>query len=64
MRRRRPSPRSFRQPKTELRFLFTLADRLHKFVSEVEEMPRRERIYWRLLMETEDAERQLAQASD
>lgn len=64
MRRNSAQPKSFRDPKTELRFLFQLADRLHKFVWEVEEMPRRERVYWRLLWETEQAERELAMSGD
>lgn len=61
-RRRPPSRTSFLEPKTDLRFLFFLADRLKKFVWEIEEMPPRERKYWGLLVEVEDYERRLGEA--
>jgi len=42
--------------------MFVLADRLKKFVWEIEEMPPRERAYWGILYEVEDYERRLAEA--
>jgi hypothetical protein len=44
--------------------MFVLADRLKKFVWEIEEMPPRERAYWGILYEVEAYERDLAEAQE
>lgn len=52
--RRRPA-RSFRARDSELYFRFKLADRLNKFVWEINELPADEYMLWRAFHEVEKA---------
>jgi hypothetical protein len=53
-----PRPRSFRDPKTDLRFRFELAERLHLMVADLDDgMTAREFAYWKQLERVRVAER-------